>query len=495
MPVYPIRGRGGRGGRGGTSWVRGSSSSSSRESAPNKWRRPREGEEMVPGSSIAMQSNGSSQDADSLATSMVKRGSYQLVSKTKVDNPTVVMDPKPSWVRSTSPNRGRKRIRAGSSSPHHSITLMGQNKWTATKGIASHGTTTDDKPSAENELVKRGTHKLVLKNKPKNDLGDSRSTDKGESLSAPSTVHTHDQEQETVKGGEKQEEEEGDESVRRATTLKKIGTHKMVLEIRPDKNNQGSARQTIRKDHDVDDQTKFQSQSPPPRHRNSRDSHGRSATSPKLSGPKRGQMPFDSYNSRTMPKRIRLTTTDTTVQEVLESEGQDNNIPHSAETKDVQERLSKFAYCEVGRKGPRRHTNHTTKNGNSQAGQGGREQPRKMGLVRANRTDAPICPFYAKGMECTDRFCQKRHDVPVESAVPVCSFFQRNGQCLKEDCRFRHVKVNAQAAICTTFALLGYCENVDCTMKHVVGASQAIHPSKTIQRRNTHTQDDRVRKR
>lgn len=268
----------------------------------------------------------------------------------------------------------------------------------------------------------------------------------------------------------------------------------MVLDNRTD-HNQGTSRSIIPQQHNVDsdNQAKGQNQSGPPPTSNSREAHGSTTTSARLVGPRRGQTSFNSYHNRTMPKRIRLTTTDTTVQEELDSEGQDNDKPNASETKDAQERLSKFAYCEIGRKGPqRRNMNRTLKIGGSQVGQGGTEQPRKMGLVRANRTNVPVCPFYAKGMECTDQFCQKRHDVPIESAVPVCSFFQRSGQCLKENCRFRHIKVNAQAAICSSFALLGYCENADCTMKHVVGASQQIHSSKTIQRRNI--QDDNIRK-
>eukprot|EP00980_Cylindrotheca_fusiformis_P030096 scaffold24364_cov132-Cylindrotheca_fusiformis.AAC.1 len=94
---------------------------------------------------------------------------------------------------------------------------------------------------------------------------------------------------------------------------------------------------------------------------------------------------------------------------------------------------------------------------------------RSMGLVRVqpNTEKTPVCTTFLKGIQCNDKFCAKRHDVPKEFAMPVCLFFQRHGQCLKgEDCRFRHVKVNPRAMVCPSFALLGFCEDQDCTMKH-----------------------------
>jgi hypothetical protein len=93
-----------------------------------------------------------------------------------------------------------------------------------------------------------------------------------------------------------------------------------------------------------------------------------------------------------------------------------------------------------------------------------------MGLVRVqpNTRKTPICTIFLKGIQCTDKYCNKRHDVPKEFAMPVCSFFQRHGQCLKgDDCMFRHVKVNPRAMVCPGFALLGFCDDQGCIMKHV----------------------------
>merc|ERR1712232_1035719 len=95
--------------------------------------------------------------------------------------------------------------------------------------------------------------------------------------------------------------------------------------------------------------------------------------------------------------------------------------------------------------------------------------PRNMGLVRVqpNLRKTPICSTFLRGIQCTDKYCKRRHDVPKEFAMPVCSFFQRHGQCLKEECIFRHVKVNPRATICPSFSLLGFCEDPKCPMKHV----------------------------
>lgn len=95
---------------------------------------------------------------------------------------------------------------------------------------------------------------------------------------------------------------------------------------------------------------------------------------------------------------------------------------------------------------------------------------KNMGLVRVQRDEkrTPICTTFLRGVECTNPYCRKRHDVPKEHAMPVCSFFQRHGQCLKGDeCVFRHVKVNARAMVCPSFALLGFCEDEQCPMQHV----------------------------
>ena len=95
---------------------------------------------------------------------------------------------------------------------------------------------------------------------------------------------------------------------------------------------------------------------------------------------------------------------------------------------------------------------------------------RNMGLVRVppNAKKTPICSTFLRGVQCTDRYCRKRHDIPKEYALPVCLYFQRHGQCLKGDeCVFRHVKVNPRATICPSFAVLGFCEDPSCTMKHI----------------------------
>ena len=100
----------------------------------------------------------------------------------------------------------------------------------------------------------------------------------------------------------------------------------------------------------------------------------------------------------------------------------------------------------------------------------GRGRGLNVGLVRVNpdETKTPICPTFLRGIRCENELCQKRHDVPIESARPVCSFFQRHGQCLKgSDCPFRHVKMNPLAMLCPSFNLLGYCDDEKCVMKHV----------------------------
>lgn len=97
-----------------------------------------------------------------------------------------------------------------------------------------------------------------------------------------------------------------------------------------------------------------------------------------------------------------------------------------------------------------------------------------MGLVRVqpNEKTTPICTTYLRGIDCTDQYCPKRHDVPKEHTIPVCSFFQKHGQCLKGDkCIFRHVKVNARAVVCPSFSLLGFCDEEQCLMQHVRAGS------------------------
>jgi len=106
----------------------------------------------------------------------------------------------------------------------------------------------------------------------------------------------------------------------------------------------------------------------------------------------------------------------------------------------------------------------------------GRGRGSNMGLVRVNpdETKTPICPTFLRGVRCENELCQKRHDVPIESARPVCFFFQRHGQCLKgADCPFRHVKMNPLAMLCPSFNLLGYCDDEKCVMKHVAANKSA----------------------
>lgn len=197
-------------------------------------------------------------------------------------------------------------------------------------------------------------------------------------------------------------------------------------------------------------------------------------------GSKKRPRPSHFHNRRPGAQRIKLTNNHQDPN--MDTEVGDQESPQDSEaladTKQGQahEKLSDFAYHETGRvvQVQQRYQNRTWKAGDNSAGtsatthteQSNFEGPRKMGLVRAKQhSNAPICPFYAKGIECTDKFCRKRHDVPKESAVPVCSFFQRNGQCFKDECKFRHIKT--RAIVCPTFALLGYCDNDDCTMKHL----------------------------
>ena len=151
--------------------------------------------------------------------------------------------------------------------------------------------------------------------------------------------------------------------------------------------------------------------------------------------------------------------------------GQDSEATADIRSGIKHEKLSDFAYRETGRLVKQGHQNLTWKAGDSSI-QTERQScvgPRKMSLIRAKQANAPICPFYARGTDCTDQFCRKRHDVPLEAAVPVCSYFQRNGQCFKDECKFRHVKT--RSIVCPTFTLLGYCDNSDCTMKH----SRPVH--------------------
>lgn len=140
----------------------------------------------------------------------------------------------------------------------------------------------------------------------------------------------------------------------------------------------------------------------------------------------------------------------------------------------AEEKLTDFAYRETSKVIQRESKNRKWSledGGNAaSAAQPNLSNRRSMGLVRVqpNAQKTPICTVFLKGVQCTDKYCRKRHDVPKEFSVPVCSFFQRHGQCLKGDaCMFRHVKVNPRAMVCPSFALLGFCEDQGCAMKHV----------------------------
>ncbi|KAL7564776.1 hypothetical protein ACA910_021039 [Epithemia clementina (nom. ined.)] len=130
-----------------------------------------------------------------------------------------------------------------------------------------------------------------------------------------------------------------------------------------------------------------------------------------------------------------------------------------AETSEVQQKgekddhvLTTFAYCQPVSSG------------------GKRSHPaiRKRRLVRVPATDTVrICPFFAKGMECTNEACLLRHDVPPEAAQPTCYYFlQQNGMCLKENCPFRHVK-SGKTEPCPRFMQTGYCISDNCMLAHV----------------------------
>jgi hypothetical protein len=174
-----------------------------------------------------------------------------------------------------------------------------------------------------------------------------------------------------------------------------------------------------------------------------------------------GQAPFRRNHPRhNAAKRIKLTVQpsglndgdeDTTQDTSADNNNNNNNNNNEAHT---TEKLTDFAYRETARKRQGRYHG----------------QQRNMGLVRVqpNVKRTPICPTFLRGVECTDKYCRKRHDVPKEFAIPICSFFQRRGQCLKGDeCVFRHVKVNPRAMVCPSFSLLGFCDDESCSMKHM----------------------------
>lgn len=175
-------------------------------------------------------------------------------------------------------------------------------------------------------------------------------------------------------------------------------------------------------------------------------------------------------------KRIKLTMIQPSTSEDAGSEEEDEEAQDAKETKTAApdkttEKLTDFAYRETSRVAPRGGQHRTWTLGGRGGGAPTNAGPRNMGLVRVqpDETKTRVCPVFLKGVECTDKYCRKRHDVPKEFAMPVCSFFQRHGQCLKAEgeCMFRHVKVNPRATVCPSFALLGFCEDQDCAMRHV----------------------------
>ena len=178
---------------------------------------------------------------------------------------------------------------------------------------------------------------------------------------------------------------------------------------------------------------------------------------------KKRRSPSQFHDRRPAAQRVRLSNPEQKVEQSREGSEDDAESPNESNM-EASERLSDFAYHQAGR--TIRQFQHRTWKPGDNSNPNDSVGPRKMSLVRAKQDKAPICPTYARGIECTDKFCRKRHDVPKEAAVPFCSFFQRNGQCFKDDCKFRHIKINPRATICPSFALLGYCEDKECTMKH-----------------------------
>ncbi len=335
--------------------------------------------------------------------------------------------------------------------------------------------TTEFRNEAEGKLassmVKRGSYKLVLTNS-----GD-------DSRICPETRRNftvplgHDQtEVRASTTRERQKGEQETQSFINLVTLKKIGRHKLVLESEkeqitdnqePQENSPtsiGKSNGPIAATSNIVENVSIArcNNEGDPERKSAVISHNR--TNAMLRGPRKRPQIYD-YSKHPVAQRVRLNNPETRVEEARKVT-EEYVDPVAAKAVETQTRLSNFAYRGTGRTIHR----YQSRSWNAVDGSGQLDQlerSQKMGLVRANQSRAPICPFYAQGIECSDRFCQKRHDVPKEAAVPVCSFFQRNGQCLKEDCKFRHIKVNPRSALCPMFSLVGYCESKDCSMKHV----------------------------
>jgi hypothetical protein len=182
---------------------------------------------------------------------------------------------------------------------------------------------------------------------------------------------------------------------------------------------------------------------------------------------------------RSGAKRIAINTSmmDNKDGQLSENHDHDDKDEKPPPQSQAEEKLTDFAYREtskVARRVPVESKNRKWSLAQGSTASTAISQPKpstrlNMGLVRVqpNTRKTPICTIFLKGIQCTDKYCNKRHDVPKEFALPVCSFFQRHGQCLKgDDCMFRHVKVNPRAMVCPSFALLGFCEDQGCKMKH-----------------------------
>ena len=213
---------------------------------------------------------------------------------------------------------------------------------------------------------------------------------------------------------------------------------------------------------------------------NKKQNHNRQYPPPKRKDPFRWNQHHQHQSHHTKPrhnmaKRIKVTVQPSRSFDVDDDdddgEQQQAAGPDQEETTAATERLTDFAYRETGKQRPTGGgAGNKTFSYYHRQQQQNQNQLRNMGLVRVqpNTKKTPICPFYLKGIECTDKYCTKRHDVPKESAIPICSYFQRHGNCLKgEDCVFRHIKVNPRAMVCPQFSVLGFCDDPDCAMKHI----------------------------
>ena len=192
---------------------------------------------------------------------------------------------------------------------------------------------------------------------------------------------------------------------------------------------------------------------------------------PPRSIPKKGNRNVSRGNGAKAPaaKRIRLdkggSNDATSKSDEDKTSDNDTDMPEAGQAKrdGNAATLTAFAYREIG----------AAERGRGRGrGRGNTKSAGNIGLVRVRaelQSTTKICPTFARGINCDDEYCRKRHDVPSECARPLCSFFQRHGQCRKgDDCPFAHVKVDPRAAVCSSFQLLGYCEDPNCAFKHVL---------------------------